>query len=243
MAGVTADMAHLPPLLSSSRTCLPLYQGLPSFQPPDLSHIQEPTFSPDDAALLTQLRARTAEHLAAHGLTSSAELKSPLLHVHWRDIYHPHRHKTAVEVTPDPRLAPGYTPPPVRTDWPDWFLHTFLVARARKLDAATRMLLDHCHWWHTFGVDDLCAQPTCPFGDKVATFYPERMHGVAADGRPIIAGAAGLISLDAYYAADLPMDAAFIVQTYAAAHTSPASRAVPHVLSSLCARCCCPCFA
>ena len=202
------------PLLSSDVTCLPLYQGLNTWTPPDTSHVVEPTFSPADLDLLTKVRTQAKEHLAAHGITLSPELKSPIATTHWRDIYHPHRHKTTVVATPDPRLSPSYSPPTPRTDWPDWLVYTFLVGRQRKVDAAVRMLLNYVHWWVTFGVDDLLAQPGCPFGEAVAQFYPERMHGVTRDGRPLIVGTAGQISLAAYQAVDLPLDAAFIIQTY-----------------------------
>ena len=201
------------PLISPERTGLPLYQGMDRYQPPSLAHITEPAYTPEDLSLITEVRSLTLSHISAHGLTTSPALHSPIATTHWRDIYHLHRHKTSVVATPDPRLSPSYTPPSP-PPLPDWLVHTFVVGKGRKLDAAVRMLLDYAHWWVTFGVEDLCTQPACPFGDKVAEFYPERMHGLTSDGRPLLVQSSGLISLSAYYAAELPLDAAYVVQTY-----------------------------
>ena len=201
------------PLISPDRTCLPLYHGLDRYQPPSLSHITEPAYTADDLSLITQARTQTLAHIAQHGLTTSPALHSPIATTHWRDIYHANRHKTSVTPTPDPRLSPSYSPPPPPA-LPDHLVHTFLVGKSRKLDAAVRQLLDYCHWWVVFGVADLCAQPACPFGDKVAEFYPERMHGLTKDGRPLVVQSAGSISLAAYYAAELPPDCGYVIQTY-----------------------------
>ena len=202
------------PLYSPELTSLHQFRGLPGWKAPDTSAVVEPTLTDADRALVEAVRSGARESLQQHGLTVSDELKSPLKSTHWRDIYYPNRHRTAVVATPDPRLAEGYKPPPVNTDWPDWYLMQFLVARKRNAAKATRMLLDCTQWWAVFGMDDLCAQPVCPFADKVATFYPERMHGVDKEGRPLIVGAAGRISLSAYHAAELPLEAAYIVQAY-----------------------------
>ena len=45
-------------------------------------------------------------------------------------------------------------------------------------------------------------------------FYPERMHGVDKDGRPFVIGYAGGIDLAGYAAVALPLEVAYIVQSY-----------------------------
>ena len=201
------------PLLSADRTAMTMFSGLTRFTPPPSSTpITEPTYTAADLQLIQQLRTDARSQLQQHGVTQPDP--SPLKGVHWRDIYNANRHKTKVVPTPDPRLAATYQPPAPHTDWPDYLLHQFLVARRRKVDKAARMLLDYVYWWTTFGMDDLCAQPVCPFADEVAAFYPERMHGVDKDGRPFVIGHAGGINLDVYAAVDLPLEAAYIVQAY-----------------------------
>ena len=190
-----------------------LLTGLPNLKPPPpTTPITEPTYTPADAQLIQQLRTEAVAHITQHGITHPDP--SPLKSVHWRDIYNTNRHKTKVIPTPDPRLTAGYQPPPPPTDWPDYQLHQFLVARKRKIDKALRMLLDWVYWWVTFGMDDLCGQPVCPFAYEVASFIPERTHGVDKAGRPFLIGHAGGINLDAFQAVDLPLEAAYIFQSY-----------------------------
>lgn len=201
------------PLYSPERTSMTMFSGMTRFTPqPTTATIVEPTFTPSDQQLIQQLRADTAAHLQQHGITQPDSY--PLKGQHWRDIYNANRHKTTVVPTPDPRTSPHYQPPAVQTDWPDYLLHQYLVARRRKVDKAVRMLLDYVYWWSSFGMDDLCAQPVCPFAGEVAAFYPERMHGVDKDGRPFVIGWAGGIDLTAYAAVDLPLEVAYIVQSY-----------------------------
>ena len=201
------------PLLSTERTLMSLLTNLPNLTlPPPTTPITEPTYSPADTLLITQLRTDALAHLKQHGLTHPDP--SPLNGVHWRDIYNAHRHKTRVVPSPDPRLAAGYQPPAPPTDWPDYLLYQFLVARKRRVDRAVRMLLDWVYWWVTFGMDDLCAQPVCPFAYEVAAFIPERSHGVDKAGRPFVIGHAGGIDLNAYAAVNLPLEAAYVFQSY-----------------------------
>ena len=201
------------PLFSPDRTAVVMFSGIPRFVPPPASaSILEPAFTPADLQLIQQLRADARAHLQQHGITQPDAY--PLKNQHWRDIYNANRHRTTVVATPDPRLTSAYQAPPIQTEWPDYLLHQFLVARKRKLDKATRMLLDYVYWWNAFGMDDLCAQPVCPFAPEVAAFYPERMHGVDKDGRPFVIGWAGGIDLDAYAAVALPIEVAYVIQAY-----------------------------
>ena len=200
------------PLLSSDHTSLSMYEGITRFTAPDASKIVEPTYSPADVELLNQLRNDTRAHLQQHGFTAPEHY--PLKQLHWRDIYNTSRHITRVVATPDPRLATNYTPPPPHADWPNHHLHQFLVARKHNVQKAVRMLLDYEYWWHTFGMDDLCAQPVCPFGPEAAEWYPERMHGVDSHGRPFVFGYAGHIDLAGYTASAIPVEVSYLLQAY-----------------------------
>ena len=201
------------PLISDDHTALSLFSGIPRWTPPPASAtIVEQTYTAADVQLIQQLRNDTRAHLQQNGITQPEQYN--LKGLHWRDIYSTNRHLTATVPTPDPRAAANYQTPAITTDWPDYFLHQFLVARRRKLDKAQRMLLDYTYWWHSFGMDDLCAQPVCPFGPEVAEWYPERMHGVDKDGRPFVIGYAGGIDLAGYTASGIPVEVAYIVQAY-----------------------------
>jgi len=76
------------------------------------------------------------------------------------------------------------------------------------------MFVDYLDWYQNFGVEDLMAQPVCPFSEQINMFFPERMHGTDKEGHPLILGHGGHISLEVYKELSLDLDIAFIVQTY-----------------------------
>ena len=175
--------------------------------------IVEPTYTPSVQAQIDALRADVVSSISRDGLHFAPDSRWPKT-LHWRDVYAQHRHTTRIVPTPDPRLSPSYTPPsftPAR--FPDWKLHNFLVARKFDPSASRLMLLNHLAWRHSFGVDDLAAQPQCPWADLRATLVPERIHHTDRDGRPMYIACYGPIDTDRMLA-EMTVDMMYVLETY-----------------------------
>eukprot|EP01113_Clastostelium_recurvatum_P043134 TRINITY_DN7086_c0_g1_i1.p1 TRINITY_DN7086_c0_g1~~TRINITY_DN7086_c0_g1_i1.p1 ORF type:complete len:516 (+),score=121.90 TRINITY_DN7086_c0_g1_i1:31-1578(+) len=211
--------ASLPPnwpLLSPQRTSIPLYEKYSSIVIPS-GPIEEPAFTDEEKKLIEDLRQSALTIFNNREVKTSSDLKSPIVGVHWRDIYNAYKHKTNVVVTtrdhretqPDP-----YQRMPQPATWKDYHLHQFLVARKNDIQKATEMFINYLDWYSSFGVDDLMEQEQCPFRDQVVQFAPERLHFTDKTGRPLICWNAGQIRMEVFFKLDLPLDVAFILQTY-----------------------------
>ena len=148
--------------------------------------IVEPVYSPQVQEQLKQLRHDILEHIKRDGGAKyTADFSSPLQRHHWRDIYQLNKHRTAILPTPDPRLDASYQPPCLQPTWPDWQLHRFLKGRKYNVADAKKMFINWLTWRVEFGVDDLRAQPICPWQDVRDELIPERIHYTDKAGRPL----------------------------------------------------------
>ena len=148
--------------------------------------IVEPVYSPQVQQQLKQLRNDILEHIKREGgVKYTADFSSPLQHHHWRSIYQHNKHRTAITPTADPRTDPSYRPPCLQPTWPDWQLHRFLKGRKYNVANAVKMFINWLAWRVEFGVDDLRAQPVCPWQDVRDELIPERVHGTDRMGRPL----------------------------------------------------------
>ena len=146
--------------------------------------IEEPSFSPQQQQQLQEMRAAIRDRFSKHGIAYTAGYKPPITQ-HWRDLYHQYRHLTAVIATPDPRLSSTSLPVVTDSDWPDYHLHRFLKARSYSVSKAVDFFVNNLAFRVSFGIDDLLAQPVCPFMDLHSCLMPERLHHTDADGRPV----------------------------------------------------------
>ena len=147
--------------------------------------IVEPTYTPQVQEQLKQLRHDIIEHINREGVKYTTDFSSPLQHHHWRDIYQRNKHRTTITPTPDPRADPAYKPPSLSSTWPDWQLHRFLKARKFNVNDAKKQFMNWLTWRVEFGVDDLRAQPVCPWQDVRDELIPERVHFTDKLGRPL----------------------------------------------------------
>ena len=153
---------------------------------PTTPTIVEPVYTPQVQEQLKQLRHDITEHIKREGgVKYTADFSSPLKHHHWRDIYQHNKHRTTVVPTADPRGDPSYQSPCLQPTWPDWQLHRFLKGRKYHLADARKMFINWLAWRVDFGVDDLRAQPVCPWQDIRDELIPERVHYTDKVGRPL----------------------------------------------------------
>ena len=152
---------------------------------PMATTIVEPVYSQEVQEQLKQLRHDILAHIEREGVRFTADFSSPLQHHHWRDIYQLNKHRTTVVPTPDPRADPAYRPPSLQPTWPDWQLHRFLRGRKYNVQDAKKMFINWLAWRVEFGVDDLRAQPVCPWQDLRDELIPERVHSTDKAGRPL----------------------------------------------------------
>ena len=180
------------------------------------STIVEPTYTPDVQAKIDALRADILATIARDGVHFSPKARWPskTKGLHWRDVYAQHRHSTRIIPTPDPRSDPSYTPPSLSpSSWPDWHLHRFLVARRFDVHLAREMFIDHLAWRSSFGVDDLSAQPQCPWADLRAALVPERIHHTDREGRPVYVACYGPIDVDRFLA-EVSVDMMYVMEAH-----------------------------
>ena len=175
--------------------------------------IEEPQYAPAVKAQLDQLRASIIATINANGVRFSSDSNWPIKQRHWRDVYQQHRHTTRICPTPDPRADPSYSPPSLAPTWPDWHLHRFLVARKFHVHDSHAMFINNLAWRRAFGVDDLAAQPQCPFGDVRASLIPERVHHTDAHGRPLYIALYGPINTDRVLSL-LSVDVMLVLEAY-----------------------------
>lgn len=198
------------------RTPLELLSGLPSWSPPssaDSQQVIEPMYSTEDQTSLRELRIAVAVRVS-QSLTPSNRLKQAYSDFHWRDIYTQcAQHTTVIPTAPDPRSSASSSARSVDT-MADYHVHQFLAACSGDMVEATTLLCDYLYWWSTFGVDDLCAQPVCPFADLASVFHAPRLHGVDQFGRPLLVGTPGAIPVQAFIDLQLPREWSWILQTY-----------------------------
>ena len=175
--------------------------------------ITEPIYSREHTQLLSDMRALIALRMK-EGYQPTSEFKAKLpMTQHWRDLYHQYRHLTRVTITPDPRLKADYIPPSSVPLWPDYELYRFLKAKHFSLIPATDMFLNALHFRLSFGMDDLAAQPTCPFHDFHSLFVAETLHSTDSEGNPLFLnflGNSDPVAIAAYY----PANFAYIIESY-----------------------------
>ncbi len=210
-------MPHVSSLLAQHEHApYDLLSGLPSWTPPaNAALVVEEHYSPADVQRLSAVRARVTDAINEQQAPSK-ELRKAYKDFHWRDVYAQCSQHTKVVPTPDPRLGPPASAPSSISvsSLPDYRVHQFLVACSRDVSKAGSMLYDYVHWWRMFGMDDLCAQPVCPFADMVLLFTPPRLHGTDQHGRPLLVGTPGQIDVDTFVALKLPLQWSWIVQAY-----------------------------